>query len=135
MNFQTGDQQMSLLISVMLFVGAVVTTGYILFKIRRSKVQIEDSIFWLFFSLMILVLSIFPDLAIMAALRLGVESPVNFVFLVVLFALIVHQFFLTLRLSQTNNRLKEIVQRKALDDFDLANREEDKQENIRRDGE
>ncbi len=108
---------MTLVLRLILFVGALVTTGFVLFKIRRSKVQIEDSIFWLFFSLMILLLSIFPEIAIQASVLLGISSPVNFIFLVVLFVLIVHQFFLTIRLSQTNNKLKELVQKKAIEDY------------------
>ncbi len=109
---------MSVFLRLLLFVGALLTTGYVLFKIRRSKVQIEDSIFWLFFSLIILVLSIFPDIATMASELLGITSPVNFIFLVILFVLIVHQFSLTIRFSQTNNKLKELVQKKALDDYE-----------------
>ncbi len=114
---------MSVFLRLILFIGALTTTGYVLFKIRRSKVQIEDSIFWLLFSLMILVLSIFPDIAIEASVILGISSPVNFIFLMVLFVLIVHQFFLTIRLSQTNNRLKELIQKKAIDDFELQNKD------------
>ncbi len=108
---------MTIILRLILFIGALATSGYVLFKIRRSKVQIEDSIFWLMFSFMILVLSIFPDIAIVASEVLGIMSPVNFIFLVVLFVLIVHQFSLTIRLSQTNNRLKELVQKKAIDDY------------------
>ncbi len=116
---------MSFILRLILFLGALATTGYVLFKIRRSKVQIEDSIFWLFFSLMILLLSIFPDIAIVASVILGISSPVNFIFLVVLFVLIVHQFFLTIRLSQTNNRLKELVQKKAIEDFKKQQEEQE----------
>ncbi len=117
---------MSPFIIAMLLIGSVLTTGYILFKIRRSKVQIEDSIFWLLFSLAILILGIFPDIAIWLSERIGVESPINFVFLVILFALLMHQFFLTIRLSQTNNRLKEIIQKKALDDYELLHEKDEK---------
>ncbi len=119
---------MSVFLRLILFIGALITTGYVLFKIRRSKVQIEDSIFWLFFALLILVLSIFPDIAIQASVILSISSPVNFIFLIMLFLLIVHQFFLTIRLSQTNSRLKEIIQKKAIDDFDLQ--EKDKKEDV-----
>ncbi len=122
---------MSPFIIAMLLLGSVSSTGFILLKIRRSKVQIEDSIFWLLFSLAILILGIFPDIAIWLSARIGIESPINFVFLVVLFALLMHQFLLTIRLSQTNNRLKEIIQKKALDDYALLHGEGDLNNNER----
>ncbi len=116
---------MSPIIVLSLLIGSVVTTGYILLKIRRSKVQIEDSIFWLFFSFMILLLGVFPNIAIRVSTFIGFESPINFVYLLIIFALIVHQFSLTLRLSQTNSRLKEVIQKKALDDFEFQNKDND----------
>ncbi len=106
-------------LSILLIVGAVFTSVFILFKVRRSKVQIEDSIFWLLFSAVVVLLSVFPEIAYFFSNLLGFEAPVNFIFLAIIFIIIVHQFWLTMRLSQTNNRLKEIVQRKAIDDHEL----------------
>ena len=54
---------------------------WILRKIRKSQVRIEDSVFWLLFSLGLILLSLFPQLASWAANLIGVVSPVNFVFL------------------------------------------------------
>ncbi|WP_349356468.1 DUF2304 domain-containing protein [Streptococcus equi] len=53
---------------------------FILDSIRRSKILIEDSFFWLFFSLIVLLLSLFPNAAVYFSRLLGFESPANFVF-------------------------------------------------------
>ncbi len=107
------------LLNVILIIGALATSVFILFRVRRSKVQIEDSIFWLVFSGIVFLLSIFPQMAYFFSRLLGFEAPVNFIYLVIIFILIVHQFWLTMRLSQTNNRLKEVIQRKAIDDHEI----------------
>ena len=52
---------------VLLLVGSLCTAAFILRRIRYAKVQIEDSIFWLFFSAFLLLLSIFPEAASWAA--------------------------------------------------------------------
>ncbi len=110
---------MSFTIRLLLIIGSFITSGFILYKVRKSKVQIEDSIFWLLFSAMVFLLSIFPEIAFFFSNLFGFESPINFIYLVMIFVVIVHQFWLTMRLSQTNNKLKEVVQRKAIDDFNL----------------
>lgn len=45
---------------VVLIVVSILTTFMIMRKIRQSKLQIEDSIFWLGFSSILIVFSIFP---------------------------------------------------------------------------
>lgn len=47
---------------VVLIVVSILTTFMIMRKIRQSKLQIEDSIFWLGFSSILIVFSIFPGL-------------------------------------------------------------------------
>ena len=47
---------------VLIFV-SIMTCAFILRSIRKSQVQINDAIFWVFFSLILLVFSIFPGLA------------------------------------------------------------------------
>ena len=52
------------LIRVCLILGSFITAGYILRRVRHAKVQIEDTIFWLMFSAALLILAIFPGIAI-----------------------------------------------------------------------
>ena len=47
---------------VLIFV-SLATVTFILRGIRKSQVQINDSLFWIFFSLVLLVFSVFPKLA------------------------------------------------------------------------
>lgn len=80
--------------------------------------RIEDSLFWVGLSLLILVLSLVPDLGIWFADMLGVQSPVNFVLLFFIAVLLVKCFFLARQVSQLENKVKELAQRIAVDRLD-----------------
>ena len=45
-----------------LLAAAIITAIWILRKIRRLKVKLEDAIFWIVFALFLEVLGIFPEL-------------------------------------------------------------------------
>lgn len=77
-----------------LIVISLLTLWYTARKIRKSQLQIEDSIFWMAFPAALVILSVFPGIATWAAKMLGVQSPVNFIFLAVIFILIVKIFSL-----------------------------------------
>ena len=106
------------LIRVCLILGSFITAGYILRRVRHAKVQIEDTIFWLMFSFVLILVSIFPEIADWLSMRLGIYSTVNMVFLIIIFALLLRVFLLTIKISQMEHRVSILVE-------ELANREKD----------
>ena len=56
---------------LLLIAGSLCTVLFILRRIRHAKIQIEDSIFWFAFSGLLLLLSLFPQIAYWVAARLG----------------------------------------------------------------
>lgn len=115
---------MTTMLRILLILVSVATMGMMVRKIRQAKVQIEDSIFWILLSMLLVVFSIFPAVADGLAWLLGIYSTANFLFLFTIFLLLVKLFTMTLRMSQLETRLKELVQRMALDELQ---REEEKQ--------
>lgn len=107
---------MTITLRIVLIIASICTTFYMLRKIRQSKAQIEDSIFWFAFSLFLIILSIFPQIADFAAKLLGIQSTVNFLFLFMIFVLLVKLFYMTLKISLLENKLRELVQKVAIDD-------------------
>lgn len=87
---------------------------YVVYKIRKSKLQIEYSVFWIFFSIVLILMSIFPKAVYWLTELVGIQSPVNLVFLAMIFVLIIRNFYMTLELSQTETKLKNLVQEVAL---------------------
>ena len=92
------------------------TTYYILKRIRQSKLQIEYAIFWILFSGVLIVFSLFPWLVSMFTRMIGMQLPVNFIFLLFIFVLMVKLFFMTIELSTLENKVKDLTQELALEE-------------------
>ncbi|HFU4458528.1 TPA: DUF2304 domain-containing protein, partial [Streptococcus suis] len=101
---------MALQFQILLIATAVLTTYFILLSIRKSRIQIEDSIFWFFFSGVLLLFAFMPDLISWFSDVIGIESPANFVFLAIIFLLILNQYRMTLKLAKLEIKMKELVQ-------------------------
>ena len=99
---------------VLLILVAFLTALSILRKIRKEKVQIQYSIFWILFSALLIVLAVFPSILIRLSKMLGMGSPANLVFLTIIFLLLLKSFNLTVEISALEVRLKELTQRIAL---------------------
>lgn len=109
---------LSLALRIILIVAAVGLIAFLLHSIRKTKMGIDDSIFWLGFSLLILIMSIFPEIPSWLSNVIGFMSPVNFVFLFFIFVLIIRDFLSNRRISQLEIRVKELTQQIALDRLD-----------------
>lgn len=75
-----------------------------------------DTIFWIGMSLLLVILSIFPKLASQVSKRIGIDSPVNFVYLVIIFLLLIKCFLLSIKVSQIEDKFNNLVQEIAIRD-------------------
>ena len=105
---------MTLLFQIILMTASIILAAIILRKVASSRAKVEDSIFWLGLCLLIVLLSIFPDIAGFFASLIGIYSPINFIFLFFIFILIVKQFSSSLRISKLEMRVQELSQALAL---------------------
>lgn len=101
---------------ILLIVVSLLTTYYILKRIRQSKLQIEYAIFWILFSGVLIVFSLFPWLVSLFTRMVGMQLPVNFIFLLFIFVLMVKMFFMTIELSTLENKVKDLTQELALEE-------------------
>ncbi len=101
---------------ILLIVVSLFTTYYILKRIRQSKLQIEYAIFWILFSGVLIVFSLFPWLVSLFTRMIGMQLPVNFIFLLFIFVLMVKLFFMTIELSTLENKVKDLTQELALEE-------------------
>ena len=109
---------------VCLILGAFVTAGYVLRRVQQARVQIEDTIYWLALSAVLLLVAVFPGIAYWVSDLLGFVSPINCVYLIVIFLLLARQFVLSIRVSQLDSRLRILTERVALNQ---QRQEQDKQ--------
>ncbi|MBQ9750829.1 MAG: DUF2304 domain-containing protein [Clostridia bacterium] len=81
--------------------------------IRKAQLKIDDSIYWIIFAVL-LVISIFPGIAVWASKLLGIKSPANFVFLAMIFLVLIKLFQVSIDLPIQRHRLNHLVQKLAL---------------------
>lgn len=107
---------MTLELRIVLIVVSILTTMLIMRKIRQSKLQIEDSIFWIGFSGLLIVCSVFPAVPAVLASLAGTYTTANFIFMAVIFLLIVKLFHMSIKMSQLETKVKDLVQQAALEE-------------------
>ena len=105
---------MSLILRIVLFSISILTTLYVLKKIKKSQMQIEDSLFWFGGSFILIILSIFPGIVKFGSKVIGIISPVNFLFLAIIFTILLKLFLMSIKFSQIDNKLNSLVQEFAL---------------------
>ncbi|HBP63840.1 MAG TPA: DUF2304 domain-containing protein [Desulfosporosinus sp.] len=105
---------MSDILRIFLVAGSLISFMYILHKIKKSKMQIEDSIVWILWSIIIFFVSIFPMPIIYISKILKIQSPANFVFLLVGFYLYYRIFSMSAKISELKEKNKDMVQKVSL---------------------
>ncbi|MCI9124650.1 MAG: DUF2304 domain-containing protein [Eubacterium sp.] len=102
-----------------LVLACLLTCCYTLHKIRKAQMQIEDSMFWILMSGVLVCVSIFPGIAYAVSDLLGIGAPVNFVFLAMIFILLGKVFSMSVRMSQMEYRIRSLAQQIAIKNYEL----------------
>ena len=123
-----GDKIMSLYLRLILMGVSLLSCIYVIRKIRKSKMKIESSISWFFFAFVIFLLSVFPNVIIAAADLIGVQSPTNLVYLIMIFITIGTTFSLSVKLSMQEHKINILTEeiailRKQIEEGDNSNHE------------
>lgn len=105
---------MSSELRLMLLIVSVMGFFYIISKIKKSKVRIDDIIFWVFLSIFFIVIAIFPWIAIKLSVLLGFQSAANLVFLSFIGMAFFKLFLVSLSVSALIEKQTLLVQHIAL---------------------
>ena len=112
---------------IFLIIGSLATLLYFISNIRKSKLKINHSIFWMVFGLTLLLLSCIPGSIFYISQILGFQSPANLVYVIVIFMLTVKLFTTTMKLSKLSEQVTALTQELALHQMkihDNAHRDE-----------
>ena len=112
---------MSATLRIFLIICALVVLVFVVRKIKKAQITAGDSIFWLFMSLGFVVLAVFPQIAFFFGDFLGVQSPSNFVFLVIIALLLIREFAIQSELSTLRTKLIALVQEIAIQNAEHRN--------------
>ena len=105
---------MTIFFRVILFAVSLITYIYVSGKLKKSQVEGHATIFWILFSAILIVVSIFPGLADWLAKLLGIYSTENMVFLIIIFTLLIREFFMTIKCSNLEYKIKLLAEELAI---------------------
>ena len=117
---------MSLELRIVLIVASVLAVIYALSKIRKAELKIDDAFYWMFSSVLLLVMSIFPTVTYFLSELLGIQSPSNLVFLFMIFMILVKLFAVSIDLSIQKRRLNNLIQKIAIINHYMESQKKDK---------
>lgn len=78
--------------------------------IRKQKIELKYTLLWLLLSFISILLSIFPKITYKMSQILGIETPVNTLFLIGIIGSLLIIFSLTVALSRNSSRIKDLTQ-------------------------
>lgn len=99
---------MSVTLRVVLIIGAFASFFLCVTKIKQSKLKVENSVTWLFGSILLILMSIFSNVVEWISRMLGFLAPVNFVFFIMIIFLLIQTFINCINLTLLNGKIKDL---------------------------
>ena len=99
---------MSLTLRVLLIISSFIAFYLCITKIKKSQLKIENSVTWMFGCIILILISIFPNIVIWISGKLGFVAPVNFIFLVIIAFLLIQTFIDNIHITSLNEKIKEL---------------------------
>ena len=107
---------MSIAFRILLIVGAALSLFIVVLKVRKGHLKTADAVFWVIFAVLLVLIAVLPQIIYWLADLLGVQSPANLVFLILIVVLAVREFMMTLRTAHLRRQIADLTQEIALDE-------------------
>jgi len=105
---------MDIVLQIILITLAIVFVGFILTVTKKKQLSYRYTLLWLFFSLVIVIIALFPQIIMFVSNIIHIETPVNTVFLMTIGSLIIIIFFMTIGYTKHSEKITRLVQTNAL---------------------
>ena len=115
---------MTTTLRVIVLLISILTFLYVMKRINKAKVQINDAIFWIFFSVILLIFGLFPDIIYKLQRVIGIADSTNCLFFILIGVLLMKVFSLSIKVSQLENKLVELIQAYGIDHSESPKEEE-----------
>lgn len=109
---------MDLRLNFVFIFASIVTFVFVMYQIRKQGLNIGDAIVWILWSVALMIVSIFPGLAVRLGSLLGFISTSNFVFSVFIFFIYIVVFWQMVEISRLKEKQKELIQRLSIKDYE-----------------
>lgn len=105
---------MSLVLRLVLIVGSLLALWVVINRVRKKKIRIADSVYWVVCAVLMILFAVFPGIAFFFAGLLGFLSPSNFVFCMIIVLMLVKLFNMACDISKLTDKVEQLAQELAL---------------------
>ena len=104
---------MSPVLRVVLILGSLLALWIVVKRVRKSKIRVADSVYWVLCAVLMLLFAIFPQIAFFFSGLLGFLSPSNFVFCMIIALMLIKLFNLSCDVSRLTDKAEQLAQELA----------------------
>lgn len=105
-------------LQIVFIIASVLTIIYVIRKIRKHGLNIDDSIVWIIWAVVLLIFSIFPGIPYFLSEKLGFMSTSNFIFSLFIFFLYIMLFSQTIQISKLKEKQKDLIQKLSIKEYE-----------------
>lgn len=105
---------------------AIIFMIYVYSNVKKQEFSIEESVFWVIGTIVLLLLSIFYKSLDKIALSIGVSYAPSLVFVIAIMFLLFINFRSSKKISKQNEKIIELAQRLSILEFELEIKEKNK---------
>ncbi|MFC2764796.1 MAG: DUF2304 domain-containing protein [Lancefieldella parvula] len=109
---------MTLVLRILLLIGALFAMGIVINSVRKSKIRISDSVYWVVSAGILILFALIPQLAYFFSGLFGFMSPANFVLLLVIVMILIRLFHQSCAISKLTYKVEQLSSELALRDKD-----------------
>lgn len=109
---------MTLVLRILLLIGALFAMGIVINSVRKSKIRISDSVYWVVSAGILVLFALIPQLAYFFSGLFGFISPANFVLLLVIVMILIRLFHQSCAISKLTYKVEQLSSELALRDKD-----------------
>ena len=108
---------MSFKLQLVFIFASLITFLFVIKKIKKHGLNIDDAIIWILWSIGLLIISIFPQIPGWISKKLGFMSTSNFIFCVFILFLYIMLFTQTAQISKLKEKQKELIQKLSIKEY------------------
>lgn len=109
---------MTLVLRILLLIGALFAMGIVINSVRKSKIRISDSVYWVVSAGILVLFALIPQLAYFFSGLFGFMSPANFVLMLVIVLMLIRIFHQSCAISKLTYKVEQLSSELALRDKD-----------------
>jgi hypothetical protein len=109
---------MTLKLRLVLILCAVLMLAFVIRKLKKSALEIADSIFWTGLAALLIIIAAFPGIVFWAGDVMGFASTTSFVFFCGVIVMLARLFTLELKVANLKKKMTTLVQAIALKDVE-----------------